>query len=321
MKRLTLVLIALLSCAAAQPLRTHPVPTAAPPWPQDGVIPSQFSGQYVFVDPKTEDLVIAYPENLGESSFARTPSQQRTVRKVPLPNHVQPDVSVQITTQDGRLVYTYSVANRSAARDPIGQWCLALSPNHAGIEPTSQPARWNTSARLSTDFNDAYELDGSYLLTWMKYLPDGGAKQPTALRPGARLQGFTLVADKLPGVVSAYFASGPFVLVNGEEIPDAVIAQLRPVLQPFFTDRRRLTIGPVFAADTPKTEIAAQYARSIRRLVAEGELLSSSPFVAELSSRLEAYTPPASSDFIIQARPTTSKEQELATAITIAMTK
>lgn len=60
-----------------------------PLYPAKGVIPDSQADRFVFLDPTTWDLVIAYPENVSDPQFAAHPAQ-RIKRGVAPDKHVDP---------------------------------------------------------------------------------------------------------------------------------------------------------------------------------------------------------------------------------------
>jgi hypothetical protein len=95
-----------------------------PIWPSDGVIPKEVSDQYVFYDPRTEEYVIAYPENLGTPQFERNRGRL-LVSRFPTARGAKPSIQFSVVREQEKYRYTYQVDNGGGARRPITSWYLA----------------------------------------------------------------------------------------------------------------------------------------------------------------------------------------------------
>ena len=52
--------------------------SSLPFWPQNGIIPPELANQYVFMEPKTGDLIVSYPADLGTPDVDLTRSPRVT---------------------------------------------------------------------------------------------------------------------------------------------------------------------------------------------------------------------------------------------------
>jgi len=138
---LTIVLLASIALAQ-QPdpigLSDFPVPA----WPNDGIVPASMKDTYVFVDVPKNEYVIAYPENLGTEAFAKDGPGRMKISRYELLRNVAPAVSVAITPANAsKLMYEYSVANGSPAKQSIDTWLLVL-PEASNADTLKTPDGW-----------------------------------------------------------------------------------------------------------------------------------------------------------------------------------
>jgi hypothetical protein len=296
-----------LSAPVSTPIRSgqfSPIPL----YPSNGVIPAEQADRFVFLDPNTWDLIIAYPENVSDPRFAAHPAQ-RITRRVALDKHVDPMVYVSFSRdQAGRITYAYSVLNGSRAKQGIAAWHLHVpqAPSSGaaaanGIEKTnagdstqllSGPSAWTLTARTSS-------LQPSF--AWLVSSPEG------VISPGAQLAGFNVTSEQLlPGFVRASFSSSAqgSTALAALDVPAPVKTQLASLDAIHFNDQLVLTLGPKFSSDDNKVSRVADFYTGIRILSQSHYLDGNSPFVHEVLQTLKSYldgvaqsTPVAAEDY------------------------
>ncbi len=182
----------------------------APAWPANGVVPAQMKDKYVFVDAAKNEYVVAFPENLGATSFEKDGPGALRVMRLELLRAVEPSVSVVVSPMNGgRLRYTYEVTNGSTAKQSIDQWSMII-PEAAGNSAIKFPDGWMAVVQGKRQFKVPNPQ-------WIK---TGGAavwsfRKPEQVIPaGDKKTGFMLESDLLPGFTLGYFRKAESVDVS-----------------------------------------------------------------------------------------------------------
>jgi hypothetical protein len=303
---------AILGTAAAQQPQPSagfsPIPTIA----AGSTIPID-SPQFVFLGPTITQLTIAYPAARGG-----TPSSTGQISvTVKMLNQVIPTVSSTVATNaDGTYHYAYSIANDPASPDPIKVWSIAMPAIDAATSAT-HPSWIYSQVPASTDPNPAkgmVSLSPIIMATW-----SAPSNQP--LPHGGSVPGFLVNSPYRPGLTIMYARSdNDYALPSG--LPASVISQLAPMRQPGWMNKRIDGIGPRFPEEWTRDVIAADFKNGIARLIASGELSSSSPFVTALNSALDTLIGAAGASIplgSVIAATGTPMEANIASAIAVSL--
>ncbi|MGH9451281.1 MAG: hypothetical protein ACRD11_12205 [Terriglobia bacterium] len=252
--------------------------------------PKRGSGKrYVFVDPKTGDLVIRYPTNLGLPDFAENPGPQRAVRVV-LPNHVDPLVSAHVTRDlpYDEYHYQYSLENGPAARQRISDWVMIV-PHREFVREAAQPEGWSKGLPLTETPPDPraawYVNPPGFTLFWCSV---SDPPWTAAIGPRATLAGFAISGPARPGFLRNFFF---WVDLNDptRDMPNEVAVEARPYMTLVGSSQERLLLGPAFPLDTPKNVISSRLLDSVREMIKMRELDAASPFVRESMTILDQF--------------------------------
>lgn len=245
-----------------------------PLYPLDGKIPPDLSGQFVFLDTRTFDLVLSYPTGPD--------ANVRTVRTLELATHVEPVVTVSVTkTPAGSYLYRYEVANQPGAKQSIKRWFLPTpepeAPDPARVIVTDPVRRENGWGRI-----DRYSYrPGEWAVRW--------EREPQSLeKPGERIV-FSWESPHKPGMVQAFFQGDVADTRPAGGLPQAVLQQLEVVQQLQFNSKPVLTVGPKYEARTPKLVIAGDFHFFISRSINGRLLRGDSPFVKESLEKLNQF--------------------------------
>lgn len=239
----------------------------------DGQIPPELDSQYVFLDPKTQDLVLSFPDAVdsGVRGLARNNKIAVKLRKHTLPFAI----TNVLRTETGEYIYTYNLINENSARQAIGSFTVPV-PNIPSQKPeASTTAPWQISTREAGD---------KVLVQW------AGGPGTTAVAPGAAAGGFAIRTIAIPGFVPARVRGA----VSEPEladlrVPAKVKEQLARLVDMDFDSQTVLTIGPVFHPSMNRLAIAANFFEGINVLVKDRHLTADSPFVKEVLAALGAF--------------------------------
>ena|SRR5438128_664269 len=113
------------------------------------------------------------------------------------------------------------------------------------------------------------------------------------IQPGSRKTGFELESPLRPGFTIGYFRKAPSVeirVATSGFIPDAVKAQLEPLLGIEYNSQTVLLLGPKFARDTADRAIASDFLQGARFLTRTKQLNRDSEFVKTLTGELERFS-------------------------------
>jgi hypothetical protein len=281
--------------------------------------------QYVTKDPITGDLLVRFPENLGQPDWQTRPGPIRTI-VAKLTNHVQPSVVVTVVKQQsGSFVYSYVIQNGGEARQPITDWHL-MTPVKLVREETTQPQAWTAlTGQTSSNPQAGNYHDPPGFSVWWSLNIGGGSE---GIQPGQQLDHFTVQSEARPGIVDSYFSGGgppltcqPVIDAMPPSTPPSVFSKVCDEMQPYFTiigsSQTAIVLGPVFAVDLPKTSVASRLADTVRKLIEKKELDSHSPFVQESLQVLVQYAHSPDRALQFTAKPHGNLEEQLYQAIMI----
>ena len=97
-----------------------------PIYPGVGVAANQFGSSFLFLDPKSRDLVISYPDNVDLPNYLQSPGPRQEIR-VQLKRDVSAMVYVSFGSDPlGRTTYTYTLANQQDAKQDLGSFSLPI---------------------------------------------------------------------------------------------------------------------------------------------------------------------------------------------------
>ena len=286
-----------------------------PDWPVDGVIPATLHDEYVFVDRRAGQMVLAYPENLGAPGSEQNPGPLH-IERFELNNQVAASFSVAIQPGANSLIYSYRVANSHNAKQAIRSFNIP-AVQFGSDDAMSAPAHWNKAAspsqisaiRLSIGLPSGVFLDW-YSLDWNK----------SVIAPGTALGGFRVISTLRPGFVVAYVQGGGFSPNLREDMPAVVLEQSASVLRREHNSQQVLIIGPKFAADTPAAHIALDFQIGIGKLVERKALEGSSPAIREALQVLQRFSETHQPRVALSAQPQPGLETDVITAMKLSLT-
>ena len=175
----------LITCAAfAQPVGVGVKLSPVPIWPKSGVIPIELQDRYVFLDPEAGELVLAYPEDVGNAEFEAGSGALR-VRRIDLGNQVAASISIDVERKGTEFEYRYRVANHKQARHPIQQLQVAVPITGEPDNRVAAPLNWFgsvTAGPRPVDLEFRHPLSGESYSAQLDSSPDRAksATQPTA---------------------------------------------------------------------------------------------------------------------------------------------
>ena len=175
----------LITCAAfAQPVGVGVKLSPVPIWPKSGVIPIELQDRYVFLDPEAGELVLAYPEDVGNAEFEAGSGALR-VRRIDLGNQVAASISIDVERKGTEFEYRYRVANHKQARHPIQQLQVAVPITGEPDNRVAAPLNWFgsvTAGPRPADLEFRHPLSGEGYAAQLDSSPDRAksATRPTA---------------------------------------------------------------------------------------------------------------------------------------------
>jgi hypothetical protein len=235
----------------------------------------------VFLDPQTLDIVLAYvpvgPLGRGTGQTART------VKRIELPRHVDPNVTAEVKKQaDGTFLYSYRISNGAGARQAIRRWHLTI-PAPETADPLAGKA---PPAKMlqSEGWVGAYHAfrPGEWAVRWE-------ADRAHRIASGLPASAFSFAGKHKPGLVQAFFEGDVGEMPLPRDLPPEALKQLEQVRRMEFSTASLLTIGPMFPPGVPKLSIAEYYHNTLSRLVRGRRLDGSSAFVQEAITRLQEF--------------------------------
>jgi hypothetical protein len=256
-----------------------------PIWPATGVIPQPFKDHYVFFDPSNNQMVFAYPPNLGQASYAQDP-MPRQVERVSLESPIIASLSVTTQKQGLDFNYHYRISNSARAKEAIVHVNIATSSLNVN-DDLAAPENWNSVVHASQVKpilvpSMKNSMDMNLNLNWH-------AQGTAGIEPGRTLDGFNISTDLKPGFVWAY-VDGEAPLTLSKRLPQVVLKQATPLLQSMRTKKNILTVGPRFTDETPMLKMVENFHSGIQHLIREGKINGNSPAVSEALRVLENYS-------------------------------
>ncbi len=221
-----------------------PAITSLPEWSSNIRLSDDLRGRYVFKDPKTLELVIAFPSEPGHDD-------PLTVYRHRPQNQVDAKVTASVSRAAGGIRYLYLVTNGSQARLPITNWMLVVPAGEADIEISRSEwafARLRHSRTRQAAIESASPGDA---LFWAS-----GGTSASPVMPVRSAATFEIVSTFLPGLTTSYFQGGQPFGTSGGDLPPAVSRQMEPFMTVDQGFQVRLSVGPQFSPDLSKASIA-----------------------------------------------------------------
>jgi hypothetical protein len=314
MKRL-LIISSIFLFASALPAQEGVVSrlSPAPLWPRNGSVPLELSGQSIFFNPDTNQVVVL-PD-------AAEPGAQPITFE--LRNQTVATVSTSVTQDTlGRYVYQYRLGASAGSRRALQQWSL-LVPTEDARFAVQTPALW-TAQSEETAMVDR-PAPKHLLLKYIHFIASAGTEIPVA----ASVPGFRLVSSNLPGYVTSFARSRvdrPFSSAALTGVSKNLSARVATTTAPEWDSQLRLVIGPRFLPETETLTIAAGFHYALEHFLSRQELQEDSNFVKGAMASLEAYMQvaisgpfrPGQLEFLSAAQ--TPLEKEMAQAMAISLT-
>lgn len=322
MKKLPILLILfLVSYALAQQPKVAVGLSPVPLWPASGDTSSLPKDQYVFYNSPGGEYVVSYPTNLSD------PQSTRITQRFSSHALTDPQITTTITSLgNGQFEYSFTIGNGSLARTAIEKWRITM-PAGAVVKPANAaslvtpPSGWqSTSSSFEASGTDML-LHGQHSLQTIEWTnqSEGIAKQGLS-------SGHAIQSALLPGFVTVS-VQGHAERELGDQVrqsmPREVQAQVNQVQTATWDSQSRLVLGPRFAADASREEMAANFFQGISSLTRRSQLDRNSPFVQQalevLNSNLQNNTATAlttdSMPFLSQA--SSNLERVIASAMEI----
>ncbi len=242
----------------------------APLYPVDGNVDQRFPNQFVFFDPRTMDIVLAY---------RTAPGAPRTVHRIKRPPRIAPEVvSTVARTPKGGFRYRYRVTNGPKSGQPIGAWLLSIpKPKPVDLTKPAPQASHDAGQRRPWRQSVYSFRPGEWSVRF--------AGRAGALLESSQSAAFVVDNQNRPGVVKAYF-HGAVSSVDSlpEDLPPEARKQLERVKRLQGWDNTvRWTIGPKYNETASSLEIAVDFHSSVSTLARQPGLPSGSPVVQAMS--------------------------------------
>ena len=255
-----------------------------PPWAGEE---RRIERQYVYVDLKTQEYLLHYPNDLEALYNGESPrtTEYTTVR---FGRHLsKPTVDVEVEKTETGYRYRYAVANASNAAQEIKRFMIVTADDdysgtlrHESAQPwTGNPVAPNMRPRFSQSAVPLLGASNKGMLLWWS-----GAAQSDVIAPGQSRQGFVLESEFRPGWTTAYAVGGESLTAPKGGFPPVISEQLTRVTRPQWEYRRVLTLGPRFSSNVPLEIVVNDWSGTIRRLQVTGELAESVYAASVLSS-------------------------------------
>ncbi|MCC6362745.1 MAG: hypothetical protein IT165_04430 [Bryobacterales bacterium] len=293
---------------------------AVPPWRQYTQDNSPPAKQFVFFDEAAAEYVVYFPEPLktGDPGGGRMLSFRFRPQFI-----VDPHISVNVTRESDVYTYDYIVANGQSAREAIRLFDIV-------VPPAETPIRTSHGTWYASKLNGA----GRPVAPQAALVGNGDLRKPEKMgrfvawtcvdsaqpiKPGEKLDGFRVLSRALPGITTAYAATGR-ALRTPFEIPPEVMDQIVPLLLVENNYKTSVTIGPKFDVGTHSIpDIARDYQVSLSHLIGDG-WASNSAYTQEMSRVLQSVAKSGQRGSIqFQSTPTSQLEKEIGAAIQIAL--
>lgn len=266
---------------------------STPIWPEDDVIPAELNGRYVYLDPDAGQMVLVYPSHLARDDVGQSVGDYR-IERFDLTDQVDASFSFGVRRRGPHYFYTYEIANSAQARHAIRSIRMP-TPAFGHDDSIAGPTRWNVRTdrirTIAVRYVNAMRLaigrPTGFFLVWSTSYPRSAADpDASAILPSGTMEGFRVTSRLKPGFTLAYVQGAYSPRLRGA-MPEAVLDQTDPLMQLEFSSQNVVMIGPRFAAETPKLEIAEDFHRGIDRMVAAGQLRDDSPAIRQALNVLE----------------------------------
>lgn len=287
---------------------------SVPTWPKSGSVSESSSDNYVYLDEGSTQMVLSYPEDLGESEYKRDSSLRR-VQRFDLNNQVDAMFSVKVEAIGPEFIYSYHISNSKKAKKAINTFLMPLPVFDSRDTSIAVPNFW-ASAAYPSEINAVKHAIGKtsgIVLSW--YSVDFDA---SVIAPGSDLDGFQITTARKPGFTLAYVQGGLRPSLSSD-IPSAVLEQTIPVLQVEHNSQNVIVLAPKFSADTPLQDIADDFLSGINRMVQAGQLDGNSLAVQEALNVLQSYTNDKESSLTFSADPQVGLEAEVISALKLSL--
>ena len=270
MKNLLLFAVLLVSSVtyAQQKPRVSVGISPVPIFPADGQLTSEMDNQYVFLDPRTTHIIVAYPTG---------PDKKRTVRTIERGHRVLPTISVIPRRVGQSIQYAYQVTNDQAALQAIHRIYIDIPAPQAPDPAKGPPTHRNV-------------IPQGWSQTIYGYRPGHWAilleRQGLGVRGKTEQVPIVIESSNLPGLGLVFVEgerNGP-AMVTG--LPEAAMKSLAALQQLEFTSVPVPTVVPKFNQNTSKLIIAMDYSAQFHRLRLR---LGESPFIAETLRTIDEF--------------------------------
>jgi hypothetical protein len=287
---------------------------AIPIWPAQGLQSVASGDRFVYLDPASGQMVIAYPENLGKAESSRTPGAWQ-IERFDLNNQAQAAITAGVRPAGKYFEYTYQIANAARAKQEITSLRLVV-PQFGDGDAITAPTTWKGAPSPSSihAIRHAIGRSSGVFVSW--YSLDWNT---SVIAPGTELAGFSVMSTLKPGISVAYVHGGGFGPKLRESMPQAVLEQAVPVLQVENNSQNVWTIAPRFSGDTPMTEIARDFQAGISQMIEHGQLDSGSPAIREAQRVLSQYAKGTRSRLTFNAAARPGVETEVLDALKLSL--
>lgn len=283
---------------------------------------------FISIDPKTGDLVVSYPEGI----YSPAPGSQH-IEVIKLGDHVDPEVTVDVSSKSGAYLYKYTVMNGRTARQPIREWQMIL-PGSDVVDRLQDAPFWEHTPLSKTPTDPeaaAYLNPPAFWTTWLSVGRDEVRGTPEGagdIAPGSEAV-FEIDGQGKPGFVLNLFDDGdPSFYSYLHDQPEPVYEEIKSltVLGGSISQQRWL-LGPVFEPDAATKYVAKDLSCAVTLLVRNHQLDPGSEFVQEAEETLQrcavghsgAGQAPNSSPIRFRNKPATEMERQLEVAMTMSL--
>jgi hypothetical protein len=217
----------------------------------------------------------------------RDSNTNRLVPKtIPLNIRFVPTIRASVgrkANQNDSYVYTYSLANKKAARDPICSIYVVVSPKIESSSVAESSKGWVGSVGMAEIARQA-ELETNDLGRFVFWTGRGLEETAHAVLPDTSTSGFTIETKLLPGLTTAYLHGKQIDVEEGGV--DGV--EVTPVTSDFrWHSLSVLTVGPMFSESSPCSSILKNYLLGLKRLAECSEIPHDQSFIEKLTTLLQ----------------------------------
>lgn len=290
----------------------HAEPKVPPIWPGPSFDPRTSPGQYVYLTPERNALIIYDPARVKQEGYGVV------AWLLPLLNEAKPRLSVEIRrNQRGIFEYEYTLENAADARTPIGRFSLGLEPGdpHFNMRHDYAAGQGWGGDKLPPmeEFRVAVQtaLPGAPKAVyrgWFHYA------FTNLIYPGQKMTGFVLEGSYRPGFTTAYIGPG-----RGWDFdmswPGEVLEQLSFLRLPEWREQYVLTIAARYGPNAERGVIAREFLTGITQWISAGRLERDSPFVAAARAVVNEWAARSSGAVAIPGGARTQAERELEAAL------